>query len=123
MLRTGLLCVVLGFLIWTPSLQAQSDTKDALSLSKRVDEIIHKRAKSEGIPIAGLADDAAFIRRLSLDLLGKIPSLTDSRDYVENEDPDKRWDWVERYLKDPRYSMHFAAIYRNILLPSTDHRQ
>jgi len=111
---------VIGFLAWTPTLQAQSDAKDALLLSKRVDEIIHKRAKAEGIPIAGLADDAAFIRRLSLDLLGKIPSLTDSRDYVENEDPDKRWDWVERYLKDPRYSLHFAAIYRNILLPSTD---
>jgi hypothetical protein len=117
-LRTKLVCVGMGFLWLTPAAWAQADAADVLSLSKRIDDLIRQRAKNDGIPVAGPADDATFIRRLSLDLIGKIPTLTDSRDYVENDSPSKRWEWVERYLRDPRYSQHFAAIYRNILLPT-----
>jgi hypothetical protein len=119
-LRNALLCLGIGILLGTPQLQAQPNADDVLAVSKRIDELILKRAKEAGIALAGPTDDATFIRRLSLDLIGKIPSLTDSRDYIDNSAADKRWEWVEKYLRDPRFAQHFAVIYRNILLPTSD---
>ncbi len=118
--RTRLLCALIGLLGWTTSLAAQPPAKDVLSLGKRIDELILNRAKADGIAVTGPTDHSTYIRRLSLDLIGKIPELISARDYLDNDDPDKRSVWVERYLKDPRFAQHFAAVYRGILLPSTN---
>src|SRR3954453_22323785 len=41
---------------------------------------------------APLADDAEFLRRLSLDLVGRIPTAAEARAFIENKDPNKRAD-------------------------------
>src|SRR5215211_5313157 len=39
---------------------------------------------------APLADDAEFLRRLSLDLVGRIPTAAEARAFIDSKDPDKR---------------------------------
>src|SRR5262245_11076076 len=45
------------------------------------------------------ADDAEFFRRVHLDLAGRIPSVTEVRDFLEDDRPDKRRLWVDRILQ------------------------
>ncbi len=116
--RLCVLGVLIG-LVSARSLFAQP-AEDVASLSRRIDELILKRAKADGVAVTGPADASTFFRRLSLDLVGKIPDLTSARDFLDNEDPHKRTVWVERYLESPRFARHFAAVYRNLLLPSSN---
>jgi hypothetical protein len=77
---------------------------------------------------APLADDAEFFRRVHLDLAGRIPSVTDAGDFLDDDRPDKRRLWVDRILQaDPddssyrsAYVDHFANVWRAWLLAQTN---
>jgi hypothetical protein len=97
--------------------------QEARALSARIDELIGKRLAKEGIPPAPLADDAEFFRRLSLDLNGRIPSITQLVDFLDDTCPDKRRLWTEELLGGPDnvplYVQHFTRFWRRQLLAQT----
>jgi hypothetical protein len=55
------------------------------------------------------ADDATFLRRLSLDLRGLPPSALETRLFLADSDPKKRKKLVELFLNDPQ--MHACHHY------------
>ena len=123
----GALALAIIWGVAKPRAAAETPNMDALqaevrSLSLRIDEFINKRLREAGVQPAALADDAHFFRRVSLDLTGKIPNLLDIRDFIDptNDDPNKRWSWVERMLKDEGYASHFANVWRAAIVPSSN---
>lgn len=89
----------------------------ATDLSDRIDQHLAKRWAAEGVTPAPLADDATFLRRVSLDIVGKIPPVGETREFLADTDPDKRAKLVDRLLDSPAYTAHFAAMWRDILIP------
>jgi hypothetical protein len=106
---------------------ARAADKDVDALAAKIDERI-AAAWGKDVKPAPLADDAEFFRRLSLDLAGRIPSVTEIRDFLDDDRPDKRRLWTERILRgDPgdssyktAYVNHFANAWRAWLLAQTD---
>jgi hypothetical protein len=89
-----------------------------LALAKKIDaHIAAAQAKAEVKPL-GPADPSTFFRRLHLDMVGKIPTLIDIADWVDDGDPDKLWDWIDRLgcLDGPTYGRHFASVFRAHIL-------
>jgi hypothetical protein len=109
----------------TPALSwAQEADKDqVLALSRKIDEFIAAKQTEAGVTPAPRADESTYFRRLNLDLVGRIPTLTDHRDFLDNPDPDKRWEWVERFLAAETYSRHFASMWRTHILGSNVQQQ
>ncbi|MCI0638929.1 MAG: DUF1549 and DUF1553 domain-containing protein [Gemmataceae bacterium] len=104
--------------------KAQDDYKQrVLALSKRIDEQIEAKWKDAGLKPASKAEDGVYFRRLSLDITGKIPNLTDGRDFLDDTDPDKRWHWVERMLGGEMYARNFAAFWRFQILGANNNQQ
>jgi Protein of unknown function (DUF1553)/Protein of unknown function (DUF1549) len=97
--------------------------QDARALSARIDELIGLRLAMEEIPPAPPADDAEFFRRLSLDLNGRIPAVTQFADFLEDTRPDKRRLIIDELLDGPEnaplYVQHFAHFWRRQLLAQT----
>ncbi len=58
---------------------------------------------------APLADDATFLRRVTLDLIGTIPAADEVQRFLADPDSDKRSKTVDRLLDDPRYAVHQAT--------------
>lgn len=75
-------------------------TVPASQLPRRnfIDEEIFARLEAEGVPAAPLSTDEEFLRRVTLDLTGRIPSPADIRAFVADTDPDKRNKWIDRLL-------------------------
>lgn len=91
----------------------------AAKLSARIDE--HLAAKWQGkVQPAPAASGAEFFRRLSLDLTGRVPSLSLAKDFLDDDRPDKRRLWGDEFLDGAefadRYAAHFATRWRAILL-------
>src|SRR5205823_3207132 len=63
---------------------------DAAALTKLIDQEINKRIQAEGAKSAGLCDDAEFIRRVYLDLVGVIPSADKVAAFLDSKDANKR---------------------------------
>lgn len=81
-----------------------------------VDAAIEARWKAKGFTASPPAADTTFLRRLSLDLRGTIPT-SDELDEFEQEAPDGRRErWIERFLGDPLFSRRWAQIFRKALM-------
>lgn len=68
-----------------------------------IDEHIFGKMHRDGIPHAPLANDAEFLRRISLDLTGRIPSSEQVRTFVASEDPNKRSQLIDRLIGSKAY--------------------
>lgn len=71
-----------------------------------------------GVEPATLADDTEFLRRVYLDLTGRIPRASEVRTFLADKDADKRRKVVDRLLDDPLHHAHFARLWRDLLASS-----
>ncbi len=103
---------------------------DVETLAKCIDHNLAVRMTEQGVPPAALTDDAAFLRRVYLDLAGCIPSIIDARDFLDDPRPNKRRLWVDMILdgkkpsrKPDAFNQHFANVYRAWLLSRVNSEQ
>ena len=94
--------------------------RDAQALAGRIDRLVAARWAAAGAQPAPAADDAEFLRRASLDLAGRIPSVAEAREFLDDRSPDKRARLIERLLAGSRYATHFTNVWRALLLPESD---
>ncbi|HEX5269478.1 MAG TPA: DUF1549 and DUF1553 domain-containing protein [Gemmataceae bacterium] len=93
---------------------------DARSLADQIDKAVAERWAREGVKPAPAADDAEFLRRVTLDLAGRIPSVGEVREFLADTSKDKRARAIERLLDGPAYVNHFANTWQTLLVPETD---
>ena len=95
----------------------------AAELAVRIEEHVGAKWKARRVTPAARADDAEWLRRISLDLSGRIPDILAARDFIDNPAPDKRARTIERLLKEDRHAYHWATVWRNWWLPETGEMQ
>ena len=74
-----------------------------------IDDALFKRLESLKVPPSPPAGDAAYLRRVTLDLTGEQPQPEDVRQFLADADPDKRLKLVDRLL-----SGHDFVLFWNI---------
>lgn len=85
--------------------------------AQQIDALFAESWKRNAVEPAPRADDAEFLRRVSLDLAGRIPSVSEVRDFLADSRPDKRRQTVERLLDSPASVRNLTTILRNALIP------
>ncbi len=89
-----------------------------------VDELTAAKWKKLGLTPSPLCDDATFIRRITIDLCGRLPTADETRAFLQDTSANKRADLIERLLDSPDYPAYFAmrwgAILRNSKLAGAD---
>jgi hypothetical protein len=119
------LLLVLGsvFLVGSGALAA-TPAKDAATLAATIDRHLAAAWEANKVQPAPPAGDAEFLRRVYLDLAGRIPAVAEVRAFFDDKRPDKRRRLVEQLLEGPRYVTHFTNVWRALLLPeSMNNRQ
>jgi hypothetical protein len=92
---------------------------DAAALAQAIDRALAASWEKEGVTPAPLAGDAEFLRRVSLDVAGRIPPVSDARAFLGSTDPEKRRKLVERLLAGPAYANHMTDIWLELLVPES----
>ena len=75
-----------------------------------IDEHVFAKLRRLGIPPSALADDAAFLRRAYLDVIGLIPTAEEARRFLADRDLRKREKLVDGLVERPEYA-DFWALY------------
>lgn len=85
--------------------------------SRRVDELIaaEMRAGSRSIEPATLTTDEQFIRRVTLDLTGQLPSPARISEFVSAGSADKRAKLIDELLQSDAYARHWARFWRDVV--------
>lgn len=85
-------------------------------LHERIDRLIAAHvAKSEVTP-AGRCDDAEFLRRVTLDLTGRIPSADETRRFLADESPHKRERLIGTLLESHDFPRRMADLFHVMLM-------
>jgi hypothetical protein len=80
-----------------------------------VDGHTHRKWQQLGLVPSGLCTDEQFIRRVSLDITGTLPTPTELSAFLADKDEKKRAKLVDALLAKPEYSYYFANKWADIL--------
>ncbi len=89
-------------------------------LAQKINQFLDQHWKAEKVEPVPLADDAEYLRRLYLDLIGRIPSRAEARAFLEDRTPDKRERLVRRLLEEGKHIGHFVNVWRDLLIPEAN---
>ena len=94
------------------------DESPSQLMADRIDQLLGQQAAREGIEFRGPASDGEFLRRICLDLTGVIPTVSQVRDFLNDESPGKRALLIDHLLAHPSYALHMASVWRDLMLPT-----
>ena len=92
-----------------------ADTSRLPEPANLVDHAVFNKLRQLGIPASEVCDDATFLRRVSLDITGVLPSDEDVRAFLADTTPDKRDRLIDRLLDSTAYADHFANKWNFVL--------
>lgn len=85
-----------------------------------IDEMIFANLKQMGVPPSPVCDDATFLRRVSLDIAGRLPTVEESEAFAADKTADKRDRAIETLLSSPDYADFFANKWTALLKNKRD---
>ncbi len=85
-----------------------------------VDEFVFANLKQIGVPPSPLCDDSTFLRRVSLDIAGRLPTVQETEVFFASKDPDKRDHAIDTLLNSPDYADYFANKWTALLKNKRD---
>jgi hypothetical protein len=89
---------------------------DAMPPEKNfIDHHVLANLRQIGIPPSPICDDSTFLRRVSLDIGGRLPTLEETKTFLADRSPDKRDKAVEALLSSPDYADYFANKWTALL--------
>lgn len=92
-----------------------ADTSRLPEPANLVDQAVFNKLRLLGIPASEICDDATFLRRVSLDITGVLPTDEDVRSFLADTAADKRDRLVDRLLDSTAYADHFANKWNFVL--------
>ena len=80
---------------------------------QQLDELMEKYVG--GIADAAVIDEEAYLRRVTLDLVGRVPTLAEREAFLADDCPDKRAKLVEQLLASPEFGENWASYVSDII--------
>ncbi|WP_197443215.1 DUF1553 domain-containing protein [Lignipirellula cremea] len=90
-------------------------TGPAASPHNFIDEHILAKLKRLNLPPSELAGDTDFLRRVRLDVTGKLPTADEVREFLADPDVNKRSKKIEALLQDPGYAALWTLKFCDLL--------
>lgn len=81
-----------------------------------INESLRQGWKDNDVEPSPMADDAEWIRRVYLDIVGRIPSAEEVQDFIADKSKTKRSELIEALLEDPGYVRNFTTIWTNLCI-------
>ncbi len=98
-----------------PSQAAELANANDIPRKNFIDDIIFGKMQYDNVSPAPLCTDEEFVRRVYLDLTGRIPSSDDVLNFVKNEDSNKRDALVDRLIDSPEFVDKWTQFYGDLL--------
>ena len=91
-------------------------TQQVSSSTKHLDRHINAVLKREGIQPSKMSEDAEFLRRVHLDLTGKIPTAEEVLNFLKDGSSDKRQKKIRELLASDAYLDYWTGLWVNWLI-------
>jgi hypothetical protein len=91
--------------------------------TKQIDRLIRRGWTENNITPAARCSDRAFVRRVYLDLAGRVPTLTEVSEFLLDQREDRRRQLVDLLLASEDHVQHFADLFDTLLMGRVEESQ
>ena len=88
-----------------------------IEIAREIDRLVNAKLTLAKVPAVQKSDDAEFLRRVSLDISGTIPTPEATKAFLQSRIPEKRGKLVDQLLQSPQYGHHFGRLWRDWICP------
>jgi hypothetical protein len=110
------LCLALALVMGGPVAGPVLAKPSAQESAREVDRLLAEEVFTAATPLAPRIDDATFLRRVWLDLVGDIPTPEHVTAFLLDPAQDKRERVVGELLANPQYGQNWARYWRDVIL-------
>lgn len=96
---------------------------DAFAAAKQLDSILAADWQKHNLKGNPAADDSTFVRRIYLDIIGRIPTTREAEEFLESGDPAKRAKLIDKLLASDGYVQHFFNYWADVLRVTSNGNQ
>ena len=108
--------LVFAFLTLNCAKVAVTPTRQVSSSTKHLDRHINAVLKRENIQPSKVSEDTEFLRRVHLDLTGKIPTPEEVLNFLKDGSPNKRQKKIDQLLGSEPYIDYWTRLWVNWLI-------
>jgi hypothetical protein len=80
-----------------------------------IDRLVFRKLRQLNIMPSELANDAEYLRRVYLDVIGTLPTPAEARRFLDDKRPDRRSRLVEELLQRPEFADFWALQWADLL--------
>jgi hypothetical protein len=88
---------------------------DAPTPANFLDELVYDKLRQMQLLPSTRASDSEFFRRVYLDILGILPTVAETKQFLDNPSPDKRSILIDQLLERDEYSKYWANKWGDLL--------
>jgi len=101
--------------VFSASVPLGAPVENVPSVRNFIDEFVFSNLRELGVPPSPVCDDATFLRRVTLDISGRLPTGEEAAEFLSSNAPDKRDRVVDELLQSPEYADFFAGKWAALL--------
>ena len=110
----------IGIIFCSQTMILASESADPVKVAILIDKRISSGWERAGIHPAKGIDDETFLRRVYLDLVGRIPTVSEARYFLSQKSSNKRGELVNQLMVTGSHNRHLATLLRRNWLPQVD---
>ena len=104
----------------SPAASAKSVAhKKIVKISDQIDSLVLAKLKEKGIKQNPIAGDELFVRRIYLDVVGRIPTLEETKSFLDSKSKTKRGDLIDELLDSYGFVSHQFNFLADVLRVKT----
>lgn len=101
--------------VYSAAIPLGAEVADIPAANNFIDEFVFANLKDLGIPPSAVCDDATFLRRVTLDIAGRLPTDQETTEFLASPAEDRRGQTIDTLLKSPDYADYFANKWTTLL--------
>ena len=86
-----------------------------------LDDAIFNTLDAAGVAAAPLTTDAEFVRRIYLDIIGRIPTADQAAAFLNDQNPDKRNALIDQLINSPAYVDNWTYFFADYFAVTTSY--
>ncbi len=96
---------------------------DTAAAARQIDSVLAKDWAANKLQGNPQTDDNTFVRRIYLDVIGRIPTTRETEEFLNSKDTNKRSKLIDKLLSSEAYVQHFFNYWADVLRVTSNGNQ